>query len=115
MKYTCTVHAHVHIHVQYMYMYMYVYMYMYMYSTSTCTCTCCSLSGTSEPMDMMLKVVNAMEHLLEDQLYSAHFSLKRRESELSQLVLLCCFALFDASLICNHVMYMYMYMYMYKY
>ena len=31
------------------------------------------------------------------------FSLKGRESELSQLMVLCCLALFDASLIRNHV------------
>ena len=40
---------------------------------------------------------------LESHLGQLTFSLKRRESKPSQLVVLCCLALFDESLVCNHV------------
>ena len=46
----------------------------------------------------MIQLIGFGSHL--EQLI---FSLKTRESEPSQVVVLCCLALFDASQICNHV------------
>ena len=47
------------------------------------------------------------------QLGQLTLSLKRRKSGLSQLVVLCCLALFDESLICNHVYVWLVLIYMY--